>query len=284
MSLRERLERFSEPILTMEIRRFERRGLVLTSIVSTLLLLMLPALWTLWRWDQTVARILFLVACGGFLFISIVTVPSYGSRSVSREREIGAWDMLAMTLLKSSEIADQKMLAAAMPMLMIWLAGLPLAILLGYLAQMSLFQFIAGELMLGLVVLALSAWSVQASCECKSGAQAIAYLPASIFICGWVGLIVYAITALVLVIIPDTRSQTGRLALGGFCVLVACLAGSYFNISTACQQFIPNMSGGFLTYTPSYSGTFWTFVFCALPTVALRYLLAWSIENGRRNA
>ncbi len=285
MSLRERLERFAEPILVTEMRRFRRRGLALTSIVSALLLIALPFLTMFWNWDENVARILLIVAGGGFLFLSIVSVPSYGSRSVSRERELGVWDMLAMTMLKSSEIADQKLLSAAMPMLMIWLAGLPLAIVLGYLAKMSLLQFIAGELMIVLVVIAMSAWSVQASCECKSGAQAMAYLPASMYLCGFPALGVYAITAMVLMIIPDTRSRTSRLLLGGFCILVVCLASNYFGMFLIGNQwFTPSMTGGWLSHVPNYVTTLVILGFCALPTVALRYLLAWSIESGRRSA
>lgn len=279
---RERLNMFVEPILLMEMRRFRRRGFRLVTVISALLLALLPVLVLLWRWDGNVARIVLIVAAGGYLFMSIVMIPAYGAKSITRERETGTWDMLSMTLLRSSQIADQKIVAAALPLLLIWTAGLPIAAALAYFGGASVFEFVALEAMLVLSALAVSAWSVEASSECGSSAQAVAYLPVSIYVCGCLALVVYLVLALVLLLTPTTRAQSARLLVGGTLLLLACGASQYFlglMISAVMERYLP---GSGLNLGPAYIAVV-TFAVGALAMVGLRYVLAWSIETRRRS-
>lgn len=281
----ERLEAFTEPILVMETRRLRRRGFRFVTAIAVLMLSLLPLLVLLWRWDGTVARVVLMVASGGYLFLSIVMIPAYGSRSISREKETGTWDMLAMTLLKSSQIADQKIVAAALPMLLMWAASLPIAAALALYGGASALEFVALEATLVLNALAISAWSVEASSECGSSAQAVAYLPASIYLCGIPAIIVYLVVGVVLLLMPATRAQSGRLLVGGICILLACGAAQYYVGMMFVETMLRHLPGGMFGLGlgwPIWAVALVAFAVSAAAAVGLRYVLAWSIEGRRR--
>jgi ABC-type transport system involved in multi-copper enzyme maturation permease subunit len=278
---RERLDWFIEPILVLEMRRFRRHGFRPVTVMAALLLAVLPMLVLVWRWDGNIARMVLLVAAGGYLFLAIVMIPAYGSRSISREREAGTWDMLTMTLVKSSQIGDQKIVAAALPLLMLWAAGLPVAATLAFYSGESPLEFAALEVTLVLSALAISAWSIEASSECGSSAQLVAYLPALVYVCGCMALAVYVVTAVVLVLTPSMRAQAGRLVAGGICVLLACGASQYFVWALLCRA-VEQMAGGLAFMgVPVLVLTVASFAFCVLSAVAIRCVVARSIERRR---
>lgn len=275
---RERLEELAEPILVLEMQRFRRRGLRLVTVMSAILLASLPMLVLFWHWNADIARIVLMVGAGAHLFAGIVMIPAYGGRSISRERETGSWDMLAMTPVKSSRIADQKIVAAALPLLLLWAAGLPVAAMLAFYGGVSLLEFVALEAVLVLHALAVSAWSVQASNECGPSAQAVAYLPASSYVCGCA---VYLPALVLLLCMPALREQVGRLCLGGLCVQAASGAAQYFVWTLGTESIFRMTGSSGSTDFPAWAIALIVFAVASFATVGMRYILAWSVDRRR---
>lgn len=280
----ERMDKFIEPILVLEMRRFRRRGFRLVAVFA-LLIAMLPVAVLLWRPDANSARFALEAVAGIYLFLAIVMIPAYGARSISHERETGAWDMLAMTLMRSSQIADQRIAAAALPMFVLLVAGVPVALTLTFFGGATPLELVSLGAILVLTALTASAWSVEASSDCGRSATAVAYLPALVHLCGGIAVALCVVGVVVLLITPTQRGQAGRLLLGGLCVLVGTGLSQYLVAIMFFQSLtalVPGLSGSWFDGLPPYVPAIVTLGVGVLTLMGIRCVLVRSIERQRR--
>lgn len=287
IALPDRLVRLAEPILVMELRKFRRRSGTALVGGAGLLLLVLPAALVALR-DELFAQIALGILAALYALLIATVIPSSGGRSISRERETGSWDLLALTPLKSAEIADQKITAVALPVVLLIIAGVPAAMLAAYLAGVDFFWVPAIAVWLILAALAVGAWSVQSSCDCGRAAIYMAYLPAINAICSSLACAGY-IVGIVLLFIQETRGHAGRMLLAWLC-LQFVFGGLYFY--WAFTPFLADPAFAPTIMSPAWTGLIMRIGMGALACIsialqaatliAMRFILAWGIESGRR--
>lgn len=161
--LRERLLRqFVEPIVVLEMRRMRRRAGWIAAALAMIALGLPSAIMYLGP-PPSNARGTFQALAMGYLFALVVAVPIIAKHAMARERESGMWDMLALTALKSAEIADQKIAAAATPILGLLAALAPTFASLVSCGGASVLEVISLIVVLGTTTLLVSAISVESS-------------------------------------------------------------------------------------------------------------------------
>lgn|GEM_PF-3333281 len=276
---RERLEtQFGEPIFALEMRRFGKRALWSMIVLGVLM----GAGTTVAVWfcpDAEAGRVALVVSAAVYMFVITAVTPAFGARSITRERDSGTWDMLSITRMKSGHIADQKILSAAMPMLVLLVAGMPAAVIGTATGGVSVFEAAGIGITLVLATLVVSAWSVETSSDCGSGAiaVAVAYAPLASSICllGYLVSLAVLVTALVALINRATRARAWRVVASGFCLQFgqgACVLPMLLLVG----RYFPSASTPALWWLPC------AVLVQVLMLLTMRFILARSIERQRR--
>lgn len=211
---RHKLEQYLEPIVVLEWRRFRRSRDFTGLIVICALLLLVPAALIYARSDAA-AQVTLAILAMFYALAAVAFIPSHGGRAIQREKETGSWDLLVLTPMQGSTVADQKVFAVALPTLILLVAGLPAVVTAAAISGLPVLQVLAVVPMVVLVALGSSYWSVQASCECGKAALTIAYAPLISYLCGYLICGGY-IVALALLFNPQLRGQAGRILLSHF--------------------------------------------------------------------
>ena len=208
---RQKLLEFAEPIVVLEMRRFrkssDRRSFI---AIAVLLLFVLVALLICPNQNLAVGALVILAAF--YLLAVLVFIPSHGARAIQREKESGSWDLLALTPLSSGQIADQKTLSVAIPVLVMIAVGLPTDIVAAVIAGVPFLTVVTIAFMLAMAALAVSFWSVQSSSDCGKSAIWMAYLPAASALCNYLSCGGFLV-GLVMLCTPQVRAQAGRMLL-----------------------------------------------------------------------
>ena len=277
--MKERLVDFAEPILLMSLRRFREHTQVLCVVAGFLgVIAPLLVIGNHASWDPEVFTLILVAEAGLCLFAAAAIVPAHGARSISKERETGTWDMLAMTPLRSSRIADQKILAAAMPVTCFIACGIPLAVVAAAFGKVPLQDMLPPALGVLLAPLVLSLWSVEASSDCGRSAVWVAYLPAMSVLCGMLAvalMITAVLIGIALLLVPEFRARAGRMLVAALCMEIAFAAPfGAFSIRGVVDS----------TYL-SYD-FIWPFliVLHLLAIILLRQITVASIESWRRTS
>ncbi len=273
---RDELERrYVEPVLALEMRRFGKRGLWWAASAGVMMAAGATVATRLCV-DGEYRRVAVMVAAFVYVFVIYVVTPAYGARSISRERDSGTWDMLSITPMGSGQIADQKILSAAMPMLVVLAAGLPAGVIATATGGVTAFEAMAIGVAILLSALILSCWSVESSSDCGSGttATAVAYAPMAQSVCilGYLVSFAILITALVLLINSATRARTWRVVGAGLCMQLG---------QGACALPIVLLAGRFFPFAVSAIWVPGGLLVQALALVGMRCILARSIERQR---
>lgn len=276
---KEKLVEFAEPIVVLEARRFRKSKEYASLVVVSVLLLIAPFVLLVSR-DQLVGQFALGILGAFFLLAILLMIPSQGGRSIQREREVGSWDLLVLTPLKACQIVDQKTFAVAAPTLVLLAAGLPACLVAAVIAGVSVLDVLAFETMFALAAMGVSYWSVQASFDCGRSAIWVAYLPALSYLCSYLSCGGYLV-ALGMLFNPQFRAQAGRMLLAAICLhfVLGALAITMMKSMGVFQGVVyapwivwilENMLVG-LAVCLQVAGL-----------IAMRYLLIWSVESGRR--
>jgi|GEM_PF-6613949 len=159
---REKLVEFAEPIVVLEWRRFRRKEMRVS--VALVAFLQLVAFGILSQ-CATPGEAGSVLEYGSLVYLALAAliVTSYGSRSIKQERTLRTWEGLAVTPLTSRQIADQKMLAATIPVLPWLICGLPMAVAVVIMGGASIAQAAVLGVMLVVGALLASAITIDSS-------------------------------------------------------------------------------------------------------------------------
>lgn len=109
-------------------------------------------------------RQLFSVISFTQLVMILLIVPSYSAGTISSEREKGTFDLLALTLLGSSSIVTQKLVAAMAQAAMLLLSSLPIVGVVFLLGGVSPLEVFTAYLILFTTAAMVSSFGVLSSC------------------------------------------------------------------------------------------------------------------------
>lgn len=272
---REKLVEVAEPILVMEMRVLRRSRELVSLIVVSALLLILPIPIIALR-DAGVAQVALGVMAAFYVLANLTFIPSHGARAIHRERETGTWDLLALTPVGCRQIVDQKTMAVALPVLLLLVAGAPAVVTASLIGRAPLLLAMAALAMLGLTAMGMAYWSVQASCDCGRAAQWVAYLPLMSFVCGYLSCGGY-LAGLVMLFIPQARSQAGRLMLSHLCLQVVSGAMALAVLDSA-GVFAPDV------HIPAVAAVVVALGLQVLALIGMRHLVIWGIVSWRTAA
>lgn len=131
-------------------------------------------------------RTLFTVLSMAQLAMIALIVPAYSSGIVTAERERGTFDLLAITVLSSSAIVGQKMVAAIAQAIMLTVASLPIVALVFMLGGVSPIEVGIAYLLLFLSSTAFGALGLMCSCQFRNTRTAtfVTYLSVLGFLVG----------------------------------------------------------------------------------------------------
>ncbi len=120
------------------------------------------------------------------LVMVVLIVPAYSSGAVSGERERSTFDLLALTLLSSSAIVTQKLVAAIAQVVMLIVASLPVMSVVFLLGGVSPIEVIIAYGVLLVTAISLGALGMLCSCCLRSSKAAtfMAYLIIVLFMAG----------------------------------------------------------------------------------------------------
>lgn len=190
--IRERLlERFLEPIVVLEMRQLRRRkpwraiAIIAAVAISTLALLRLNL-------DASSARMLLEMTAMGYFVFAMVAAVAHGGQS-AYERESGIFDMLAVTPMTSSMIADQKIIVAAAPTLGLLAACLPMAVLVVGRGGASVLQVAALGAILAFYTLAATTVFVCNSREKITLARRLSTIPVALAFLPFIAGLMYGV-------------------------------------------------------------------------------------------
>mgnify|MGYP000850611653 CR=1 FL=1 len=195
-SLGKRLRNVEAPVLVQEMRVRQRGIRPFAVMLAYLLILSVVGVLILYYnypSDPTASnmadlgRQLYAGLAMAQLAMVCLIVPAYSSASVSSERERGTFDLLSLTLLSSSAIVTQKLVAAMGQALMLIFASLPIMAIVFFLGGVSPMELVLAYALILVTAIFLGSLGMVCSCSVKSSKTStfIAYL---IMFCLFLGL------------------------------------------------------------------------------------------------
>lgn len=181
------LRRIDAPVLVQEMRVRQRGTKPFGVMLAYLLILSVAGMLELYyEWPSTVTvsrmarlgRDLYGVLSMVQLVMVCLIVPAYSSASVCGERERGTLDLLSLTLLSSSSIVTQKLIAAMGQALMLIFASLPIMAIVFLLGGVSPVELLVAYALLLVTAVFLASMGMLCSCCLRSskGSTFLTYL------------------------------------------------------------------------------------------------------------
>jgi len=121
------------------------------------------------------------------LVMVCLIVPAYSSASVCAERERGTFDLLSLTLLSSSAIVTQKLVAAMGQALMLIFASLPIMAIVFLLGGVSPVELLVAYAMILVTSVFLASLGMLCSC-CVKSSKTSTFLTYLVMFCLFLGL------------------------------------------------------------------------------------------------
>ena len=183
--LKERAGRIDAPVLVQELR-VRQRGVkpFVVTLAYTLVLAVIAFGYILLETDfgaargvempdmARIGRELFEVLSFAQVFMLILVVPAYSAGAVAVERERQTFDLLAMTLLSSTAIIRQKLVAAVAQSALLVLCSVPITAMVFMLGGVSPLELVLVYLLLLVTAAFLGGIGVLCSCLFKNARSA----------------------------------------------------------------------------------------------------------------
>lgn len=189
-------KRLDAPVLVQEMRVRQRGLKPFGVMLAYLLILSVAAILTLYFDSPGTATVSRMAELGRQLYAVLSTVqlvmvclivPAYSSASVCGERERGTFDLLSLTLLSSSAIVTQKLVAAMGQALMLIFASLPVMAIVFLLGGVSPVELLLAYALLLVTALFVGSLGMLCSC-CVKSSKTSTFLSYLIMFCLFLGM------------------------------------------------------------------------------------------------